>query len=69
MLPKYLILRGILEPLPLKNNIFYTKALYLLTCSSTSKSEIALGAIYMFLFETSYGNVWAALVHFGLAKA
>jgi hypothetical protein len=69
MLPKYLLLRGKLKPLPLKDNIFYIKSLYLLTCSSTSKSEIALGAMYLFFFETNYGNFWAALVHFGLAKS
>ncbi|KXN64850.1 hypothetical protein CONCODRAFT_13806 [Conidiobolus coronatus NRRL 28638] len=69
MLPKYLLLRGSLNPLPLNENIFYIKALHLFSNTSTSKTEIALGAIYLFCFETTYGNILGAMVHFGMAKA
>jgi hypothetical protein len=69
MLPKYLLLRGIINPLPLNENIFYIKALYLLSNSSTSKMEIALGAIYLFCFETSFGNSWGAIMHFIMSKS
>jgi hypothetical protein len=69
MLPKYLLLRGILNPLPLNENIFYIKALYLLSSSSTSKMEIALGAIYLFIFETNYGSYWGAIMHFIMSKS
>ena len=69
MLPKYLLIRGSLNMLPLNQNIFYIKALYLLTCPTTSKSEIALGNIYLFIFETSYGSSWGALIHLGMAKS
>jgi hypothetical protein len=69
MLPKYLLLRGILNPLPLNENIFYIKALYLLSNPLTSKTEIALGAIYLFCFETRYGNTWGAMMHLIMSKS
>ncbi|KXN66638.1 hypothetical protein CONCODRAFT_11474 [Conidiobolus coronatus NRRL 28638] len=69
MFPKYLLLRGIIKSLPLKDNIFYIKSLHLLTCSSTLKSEIALGTIYLLCFETRCGNLWGAMVHHGMAKS
>jgi hypothetical protein len=69
MLPKYLLLRGILKPLPLKDNMFYIKSLHLLKCNSTSKSELALGSLYLLYLESSYGNYWGAMIHYGTSKS